>query len=207
MCGAEATLSGEMIDWDSTETAFCGVAGAVWTVRGDASRKLTTPPNGRLAICLAHQAQTVLDVTPPSGGSQCPGLFGMPMNTYPLAAVAILPDAVLSAGATFSVRAMVQSRMASMSTQIGASFDSGAGQLYVHVDGAARQVSISAAHAATQRFDGTRWTAGDTGSDVFFPNVAIGASPVAVSVAGGALGTGSFPLEAGKLTYLTVVTR
>ena len=207
MCGAEATLSGEMIDWDSTQTAFCGVAGAVWTVRGDASRTKTTPPNGRLAICLAHQTQTVLDVTPPSGGSQCPGLFGMPMNTYPLAAVAILPDAVLSAGATFSVRAMVQSRMASMATQIGTPFDSGAGQLYVHVDGAARQVSISAAHAATQRFDGAHWAAGDIGGDVFFPNVAIGAGPVAVSVAGGAIGTGSFTLEAGKMTYLTVVTR
>lgn len=207
MCGAEATLSGEMIDWDSTETSFCGVAGAVWTVRGDASRTRTTPPNGRLAMCLAHQTQTLLDVTPPSGGSQCPGLFGTPMNTYPLAGVAILPDAVLAAGASFSVRAMVQSRMTSMATQIGASFDPGAGQLYVHVDGAARQVSISAAHAATQRFDGTSWAAGDTGSDVFFPNVALAGGAVAVSVAGGAVGTGSFTLEAGKMTYLTVVTR
>ena len=207
MCGAEATLAGEMIDWDSTETQFCGVAGAVWTVRGDASRSKTTPPNGRLAMCLAHQAQTLLDVTPPSGGSQCPGLFGMPMNTYPLAAVAIIPDAVLAAGGSFSVRAMVQSRMTSMATQIGAPFDAGAGQLYVHVDGAARQVSISAGHGPTQRFDGTRWAAGDTGSDVLFPNVALGGGPVAVSVAGGAIGTGSFTLEPGKMTYLTVVTR
>src|SRR5262249_2090122 len=151
-------------------------------------------PNGRLAICLAHQAQTVLDVTP-SGASQCPGLSGMPMNAYPLAAVAIVPDAVLAAGATFSVRAMVQSRMTSMATQIGIpSFDPGAGQLYVHVDGPARQVSISAGHAATQSYDGTHWGAGDTGSDVLFPNVAIGASPVAVSVAGGAVGTGSYTL-------------
>ncbi|HEX3475538.1 MAG TPA: hypothetical protein VHT91_10980 [Kofleriaceae bacterium] len=202
MCGAEATLSGEMIDWDSTEAAFCGVAGAVWTVRGDASRKETTPPNGRLAMCLAHQAQTVLDVTP-SGASQCPGLSGMAMNTYPLAAVAILPDAVLAAGATFSVRAMVQSRMASMATQIGVPFDPAAGQLYVHVDGPAHAVLISADHAAPQSFDGTHWVAGDTGSDVFFPNVAVGA--VTVSVVGGAIGTGSFTLEAGKMTYLTVV--
>jgi hypothetical protein len=202
MCGAEAMLSGEMIDWDSTETAFCGVAGAVWAVRGDTTRTKATPPNGRLAMCVAHQAQTVLDVTP-SGASQCPGLFGMPMNTYPLAAVAILPDAVLAAGATFSVRAMTQSRMASMATQIGAPFDSGAGQLYVHVDGPAHAVSISANHAAPQSFDGTHWVAGDTGSDVFFPNVAVGA--VTVSVVGGAIGTGSFTLEAGKMTYLTVV--
>jgi hypothetical protein len=207
LCGADASFSGEMVDWDSTQTRFCGVAGAVWTVRGDASRTKTTPPNGRLAMCLAHQAQIVLDVTPPSGGSQCPGLFNMPMNTYPLGAVAIVPDAVLAAGGFFSVRAMVQSRMDSMATQIGAPFDQGAGQLYVHVDGAPRQVSISAGHAAIQRFDGASWAAGDTGSDVFFPNVALGASPVTVSVAGGAVGTGSFTLEAGKMTYLTVVAR
>jgi hypothetical protein len=207
MCGAEATLDGEMIDWDSTEAVFCGVAGAVWTVRGDASRTKPTPPNGRLAICLAHQAQTVLDVTPSSGGSQCPGLFGMPMNTYPLAAVAIVPDAVLAAGAKFSVRAMVQSRMASMSTQIGTPFNLADGQLYVHVDGPARAVSISTRHSPTQRFDGGHWAAGDTASDVFFPNVGIDTGPVTVSVAGGAIGTGSFTLEAGKVTYLTVVTR
>lgn len=204
MCGAEATLSGEMIDWDSTETAFCGVAGAVWTVRGDASRTKSTPPNGRLAICLAHQAQTVLDVTPPSGTSQCQGLSNM---KYTLAAVAILPDAVLAAGAMFSVRAMVESRMASMSTQIGTPFNLADGQLYVHVDGPARAVSISTRHSPTQRFDGAHWAAGDTGSDVFFPNVGIDTGPVTVSVAGGAIGTGSFTLEGGKLTYLTVVTR
>lgn len=206
MCGAEATLSGEMIDWDSTETAFCGVAGAVWTVRGDTSRTKTTPPNGRLAICLAHQAQTTLDVTPPSSGSGCPGLSGMPMNTYPLASVAILPDAVLAAGATFSVRAMVESRMASMSTQIGTPFNLADGQLYVHVQGTPRAGSISTRHSPTQRFDGTTWAAGDTGSDVFFPNVSIDTGPVTVSVAGDAIGAGSYTLEAGKMTYLTVVT-
>jgi hypothetical protein len=207
VCGAEATLAGEMIDWDSTETAFCGVAGAVWTVRGDASRTKTTPPNGRLAMCLAHQAQTILDVTPPSDGSQCPGLSGMALNTYPLAAVALLPDAVLAAGATFSVRAMVESRMGSMSTQIGTPFNLADGQLYVHVDGPSRAVSISTRHSPTQRFDGTHWAAGDTASDVFFPNVGVDTGPVTVSVAGGAIGTGSFTLEGGKMTYLTVVTR
>jgi hypothetical protein len=206
LCGAEASLSGEMIDWDSITTPFCGVDGAVWTVRGDASRKETTPPNGRLAICLAHQVQTVLDVTP-SGGSQCDGLRDMPMNTYPLAAVAILPDAVLAASARFSVRAMMEIRMASMSTQIGTPFNLADGQLYVHVDGPSRAVSISTRHSPTQRFDGTHWAAGDTASDVFFPNVGVDTGPVTVSVAGGAIGTGSFTLEGGKMTYLTVVTR
>jgi hypothetical protein len=202
-CGAEASLAGEMIDWDSTSSNFCGVAGAVWTVRGDATRTKSTPPNGRLAICLAHQAQTTLDVTHPTSASQCPGLSGM---MYTLDAVAILPDAVLAAGASFSVRAMIESRMASMATQIGTPFNLSEGQLYVHVDGPARAVSISAQHSPAQRFDGTSWAAGDTGSDVFFPNVDLGAA-VAVTVTGGAIGTGSYTLEPGKLTYLTVVTR
>lgn len=208
-CGADAPLHGEMLDWDSGSAGmgFCGVLQAKWTVRGDATRAITTAQNGRVEMCLAHQAQTIIDVTPPAGASQCSGLFNMPMNTYPMQATAIVPDAVVTAGGFFSARAMIMGRIPSMETQIGHPLAADHGQLYVHVDGTARQVSISASHDATQRSDGTSWAAGDTGSDVFFPNVAIGASPVAVSVAGGAVGTGSFTLEAGKMTYLTVVTR
>ena len=205
LCGADASFSGEMVDWDSTEAKFCGIAGATWTVRGDTSRKLTTPPNGRLQLCVAHQAQTVLDVVHPTGGSGCPGLFNMPMNTYLLDAVAIVPEAVLAGNGLFSVRAMVQSRQVSMEAQIGAPLNLTDGQLYVHVVGTPRAVSLSATHGAPQRFDGATWAAGDTGSDVFFPNVTLGASPVGVSVTGGAVGTGSYTVEPGKLTYLTLI--
>ncbi len=204
-CGADASFSGELIDWDSTQANFCGVAGAIWTVRGDTSRTETTPPNGRLAMCLAHQTQTILDVTPPTAGSQCPGLFGTPMNTYPLPAVAIVPSAVLVPGASFSVRAMVQSRQASMETQIGAPLDPSDGQLYVHVVGTPHAVSISAGHAAAQRFDGTSWAAGNTGSDVFFPNVDLSGGVVGVTIAASAVGIGNYMLEPGKLTYLTLI--
>jgi hypothetical protein len=193
-----------MVDWDSTDARFCGIAGATWTVRGDPTRTLTTPPNGRVQLCVPHRAQTVVDVTPPAGGSPCPGLFGMPMNTYRLEAVAIAPEAVLAAGGLFSTRAMVESRMLSMAAQIGEPLAADHGQLFVHVTGAPHAVAISAGHAATQRFDGAGWAAGDTGSDVFFPNVMLGA-PVAVSVAGGAVGADSYTLEPGKLTYLGVV--
>jgi hypothetical protein len=102
---------------------------------------------------------------------------------------------------------MIESRMGSMSTQIGTPFNLSDGQLYVHVDGPARAVSISTRHSPAQRFDGAHWAAGDTGSDVFFPNVGIDTGPVTVTVAGGAVGTGSYTLEPGKMTYLTVVTR
>jgi hypothetical protein len=204
-CGAELSFTGEMIDWDSTDANFCGVAGAVWTVRGDATRTDTTPPNGRLSMCLARQTQTLIDVTPPTAGSQCPGLFNTPMNTYPMAAVAIVPEGVLVPNASFSVRAMVQSRQATMETQIGAPLDAAHGQLYVHVVGTPHAVSISAAHGATQRFDGTTWAAGATGSDVFFPNVDLSGGVVGVTIAGNAVGNGNFTLEPNKLTYMMLV--
>ncbi|HEX3761112.1 MAG TPA: hypothetical protein VHW23_20595 [Kofleriaceae bacterium] len=205
VCGADASFAGEMIDWDSTEANFCGVAGAVWTVRGDTARTETTPPNGRLAMCLAHQTQTILDITPPAGGSQCPALFNTPMNTYPMAAVAIVPGAVLVPGASFSVRAMVQSRLTSMETQIGAPLDPSKGQLYIHVVGTPHAITISAAHGAAQRFDGSQWAAGDTGSDVLFPNVDLSGGVVGVTIAGNVVGNGNFTLEPGKLTYLMMV--
>ena len=194
-CGANVSFTGENIDWDSTGANFCGVFGAKWTVRGDATQTITTPPNGRVQLCLPHQAQTLIDVVPPTAGSQCPGLFNMPMNTYPLQAVTIASDAVIAAGGTYSARAMIQSRLTSMFTQIGAPLAADHGQLPVHVSGTLRAVSISAAHDATQRFDGTTWAAGDTGSDVFFPNVVVTAGAVSVTMTGAAVGTGSYTLE------------
>ena len=66
---------------------------------------------------------------------------------------------------------MTQARQDAMFTQVGQAYSATQAQLVVHVGGTARQVSLSANHAATQRVDGTAWAAGDTGSDVFFPNV------------------------------------
>lgn len=200
-CGADASFQGELLDWDSTSANFCGVAGATWIVRGGSTPGAPTPPNGRLALCIPHQAQTVFDVTPPTDGSQCPGLSG---QTYPLAAVAIVPATVLVPNASFSVRAMTQSRLTAMEAQVGALNPADA-QLYVHVVGAPHAVSISAAHGATQRFDGTQWAAGATGSDVFFPNVDLSGGVVGVTIAGNAVGNGNFTLEPGKLTYMMLV--
>src|SRR5689334_6651647 len=42
VCGSDALFTGEYVNWDSTETDFCGVLGAKWTVRGDAARTNTT---------------------------------------------------------------------------------------------------------------------------------------------------------------------
>src|SRR5215510_2278735 len=133
----------------------------------------------------------------------------MPMNTYQVPGVAIASDAVVTGSAQFSfrARAMVQARVTSMFAQIGQPFATDHGQLVVHVVGTPRQVSISAGHATAQRFDGSTWAAGDSGSDVFFPNVDRSGGAVAVSMTGTTVGTGSYTLEPGKLTYLSVIAQ
>lgn len=206
-CGGVTAFTGDIVDWDSTEASFCGVFGAKWTVRADPACTATTAPNGRFQLQIPHQAQTSVDITPPAAASPCPGLSGTPMNTYQLPGVAIASDAVISAGAPFSfrARAMVQARVATLFAQIGQPLATDHGQLVVHVIGTARPVALSAAHAATQRFDGTGWAAGDTGSDVFFPNVDLGGGAVTVSMTGASIGTGSYALDPGKLTYLSVI--
>lgn len=178
---------------------------ATWSVRGDTARTSTTAPNGRFQLCIPHQAQTIVDIVPPSAGSECPGLSGTPMNTYLLHGVAIASDAVIAAGGAYSARAMVEARALTLATEIGEPLAADHGQLLVHVDGTPRAVSISAGHAATQRFDGTAWAAGDTGRDVFFPNVVLSAGTVTVAMTGATVGTGSYPVEPGKLTYLSVI--
>lgn len=207
MCGGATSFTGEMVDWDSTEAKFCGVNKAVWTVRGDTACTSTTAPNGRFQLQVPRQAQTLVDIVPPTAGSECPALSGTPMNTYQLRGVAIASDAVISAGGAFSARALTQARVLTMATQIGAPLAADHGQLVVHVSGTPRQVSISAGHAMAQRFDGSTWAAGDTGSDVFFPNIDLSGGVVTVSMTGTSVGTGTYTLEPGKLTYLSVIAQ
>jgi hypothetical protein len=210
-CGDNAEFTGENVDWDSTasDTGFCGVQGAKWTVRGDATATgtSTTPPNGRFVLCVPHQAQTVVDITPPAAISGCIHADGTP---YPRRGIAIASDAVIAAGGAFSARAMTQTREAAMFTQIGAAYSATQAQLVVHVDGTPRAVSISANHAAAQQFDGTSWqTAPDrdapVGSDVLFPNVDPGT--VTITVTGGAVGSTTLSLEPDRFTYVAVIAR
>ena len=116
-CGSNAVFTGEQVDWDSTDsdTGFCGVQGAKWTVRGDATATGTTatPPNGRFVLCVPHQAQTLVDITPPTATSGCLHADGTP---YPRRGVAIASEAVIAAGGAFSARAMTQARETAMFT-------------------------------------------------------------------------------------------
>lgn len=207
VCGAEALFTGAEINWFATDAVFCGVQGATWTVRGDATRTATTPPNGRFTLCVPHQAQTIVDITPPAAASGC--LTSDPTH-YPRAAVAIATDAVLVAGGELTARAMTQQQEDAMFAQVGQPYAAAQGQLVVHVEGTVHAVSISAAHAPAQQFTGSTWQAASdanapVGSDVWFPNVAPGT--VEITAQGDVTGTTTVSLEADRFTYVDLIGR
>jgi hypothetical protein len=78
----------------------------------------------------------------------------------------------------------------------------------VHVDQGSRTIALAATHGAAQAVTDTAWAGGDTGHEVFFPNVDIGAGTTALTITGGAaLGAGDIPLAANKITLVTVLAR
>jgi hypothetical protein len=193
-CGSDTLFTGELVDVDSTSTAFCGVFDAVLQVHGDPARTARTSPNGRYRLCIASAATTRIDIAPPATASECT----VPNSSYAVPGILIADRAVIAAGAAESARTFTVARAPAFGYQASAA------QLLVHVDGAARMVSIDAAHDPAQAFDGQTWASGATGGDVLFPNVSAAAGAVTVTVAGGALGAGSVPVAAGTFTYVTV---
>jgi hypothetical protein len=201
-CGDHINFTGEFVDWDNG-TAFCGINEALFQVQGDGPQD-NTAPNGRFeSICIADQPTVILDVTPPTGNSMCT----VPSSSYPVAGIAVANRDVIRAGGFFSVRSFTTARRDTFFTQAGFSFAPALAQVYVHVHGTPRAVSIDAAHAPTQAVVATTWGPGDIGHEVFFPNVDASTGSTMLSADGCAIGTGKIPLVAGKFTYVTIYAR
>jgi hypothetical protein len=114
--------------------------------------------------------------------------------------IAIADPSVIASGQIISLRSFTTVRVGTL----GVTLDPGKGHVFVHIDKTAQPVQVSSAHATPQYFDGTAWnTTGPTGVNVFFPNVAVGTTNVTMT--GGAVGQATVPVEAGKITYLTLV--
>jgi hypothetical protein len=192
------TFTGTFLDWDSP----CPIAGATWTATYDDQRTTMTDATGSFTLALASYTALV-DVTPPSEPSTCAG------GTYSIPGIAIAPPAVSLANGVVVARSMTQARAATFYVSIGAPFDPTRGNLLIHVNGTPRAFAIAEPHATAQAFNGTAWAAGDTGADVFFPNIAIPLSKRAtVTVAGGnAIGLGAVQLAPGTITFMTVILR
>jgi hypothetical protein len=199
-CGDQLRFTGEYVDWD-TDASFCGIGDATVAVEGDGAMD-TTAPNGRFDLCIPRTtATTRLDVTQPAGNSMCAN----PASPYTVPVIFSANRDVILAGGFFSARAFTTARQTSFYQAAGLTFDATKAQVFVHVNGTPRAVSLAAAHAPTQAVVGTAWAAGDTGEDVFFPNVDVGSGTTTLTVAGGAIGTGSIPLVAGTITNISVL--
>ena len=200
-CGDQINFTGEFVDWD-TEARFCGIYDAQLAVQGEGAMD-STAPNGRFeGLCIPNQAVTLLDVTPPAGNSTCAAT----PSPYPMAGIAVASRDVILSGAFYSVRTFTAARRDAFFAQAGFSFAPALAQVFVHVHGTPRAVSLGAAHAPAQAIaaGGSTWA---PGREVFFPNVDPASGSTTLSVEGGAIGTGSIPLEGGKFTYVTVHAR
>lgn len=195
-CGDQIRFTGEYVDWDS-QTSFCGINEALIEVIGGSMD--STAPNGRFDLCIPDAAATRLDVTQPTAMSQCT----TPPAAYTIPTILHAQKVVIQSGGFFSARAFTAARQASFFTLVGAAFDPTKAQVLVHIDGPARTVTLAAAHGTAQTANATGWVPGTAGTDVFFPNVDVGTTTL--SVTGGALGTGSIPVEANKVTNVTVL--
>lgn len=187
-CAPDMEVTGEYVDWDSTEAAFKGVMGAKFTLRSDTTKSASTAPNGRFIMpCIAPQ-DGVIDVAPPATGTYVPG-------------VVIVNKAVIQTGAMLSYRSFTTTRGADFG------FDAAKAGVFVHVEGTPRAVTVAGA-GSPFAFDGSTWAAGNTGKNVYFPGVVPGITGMAaVSMSGTTVGTGNVEVAAGKITYVTLVAR
>jgi len=132
----------------------------------------------------------LVDITPPTAPSECT------TGSYSVPAIAVANKAVITAGGAWSGRDFVDGRE---------TIDPSKAQVFVHVNGTPRPVSISAAFASSEAVMTTTWGPGDTGHEVFFRDVDPAGGSTTLSVSGGAVGTGSIPLAADKITEVSVI--
>jgi len=196
-------VAGVYLDWDSTAASPCPIAGATWTVYFGGGRTGTTDASGAFTVRLASYLARI-DVEQPHLPSACATTAEHVRAPGERDHSRVIHDA----GGHPVIRSLTSARATAFYAAIGAPFQATRGQLLVHLDGPARSVALSAPHDAVQAFDGQVWAAGDTGSDVFFPNVDVtnGVWPT-VTVAGHPIGAGSLELPPGTITSITVITR
>lgn len=185
-CAPLMRVTGEYVDWDSTETLFHGIFGAQFTLRSDTSVNASTAPNGRFILCVPAM-DGIIDITPMSGTDYVAGSL-------------IVNKAVVQSGALLSLRSFTNTR--------GADFGFLATQahVYVHVDGGARTATTATPAGIQKNFNGRSWADGNTGTDIFLGNLDAQAM-TSLSVPDTSKGAGPIPLTVGAFTYVTVVAK
>jgi hypothetical protein len=180
ICGADVFYTGDYTDFDSTDISFLGIPDSMWVELGNPANTHTTPPNGRVRMCLSASGDTELRATHATY---------LPINV----SVSI---AGVQTGTLFGARGIKQTRLETLFTNLGLGTPTaGRAQLMVEIRRAGgnpkvgTKVSIGNLNdgAFTQDSTGT-YVAGDTITDgmyVLFADVDVGGSVNDAGVATG----------------------
>lgn len=199
---ANTAYTGEVVDWDESDTNFCGVFGAKLTVHTDATRTDATNPNGRFNLMIAAGPSTQIDVVPPTTMSQCASGIGL----YQLPGIMIIGDAVLATGKPSSYRMIGAARIAPFFSGLGATaYDPSKAIVFVHIEGTPAVAALTGTHDTPLAWSGTTWSKSNVGVDVVFPNVTPGTAGVSFQDLTNGIGATMVPAVAGAITYVTLV--
>lgn len=189
-------LAGELVDLDSSTAAFAGIPGAVVAVEGMPAVAVTTPPNGRVQLCVPDVDPIRLTIDAPS--------------TYLDASVYLEPEAAKGPpdAAMLSMRSFTEERAAAFYSERGLAYDDTKAHVLVLSAGDRVDLALDRAHDAAQAGNddataGTyEWAAGAAGRYVLFPNVAVAQATGTLS--GDGPESHVIPLAAGTLTFVGV---
>jgi len=186
-CAPEIQFTGELVDWDSTTSAFMGVPGAKFTLASDPTKTSMTAPNGRFVLCIPY-ADGIVNIEPMAG------------SDYVAGKVVVNKD-IVAFDTMLSYRGLKLARAAAFG------FDASKAHVFVNVQGGSRGVSSSPAPTATHTFDGTTWSQGAMGTNLYLANLS-GAATATLSASGGSVnGAGAVPITPGQFTYVTLVAK
>ena len=195
-CPGEEFLTGEYVDWDSTDTAFHGVAFATFQIDGDSNpaHMDQSSPNGRIEMCIPTSGRQSIKVTSATGDAHKAGHF-------------IADPAAFTGGRFFSARGITDARAATFyaaNVLPSGAFDDTKGQLLVHEQDTPVAVTLTGAtaEATLASADGVTWAAGATGKYVLFANVTITGAP---AISGPSVGAGPVPMQPGEWTMTSVI--
>jgi len=191
-CGSDTFFTGELIDWDSTDSAFLGVNAARVSVQGMPAISTTTPPNGRLELCVPTVPLLRFDVDAPAG--------------Y-LDGTAYVEREALGGGLAISLRSITTTRTASFYTERGLTFDPARAHVLVFLAGDRSTLTLDRPHDAAQTANddvpGTfTWAAGAGGRYVLFPNVSVAQATGIIT--GDTSGPHTIALAAGQLSLVAI---
>lgn len=188
-CGSGRSVTGALVDLDSTSTQFLGVAGARFTLQGSPGVTDSTAPNGRFELCAPVDASYVFDI-------EAPGDY--------LVGHAYLDDLAIAGFYPLELRAFTAARAQAFYAEHGLAFDATRAHVLVFQNGDRLELTLDRAHGTAHAADdpdaggALSWSAGTGGRYVLFPNV--DASAPTAQLHGGVGEPDVVPITAGELT-------